>query len=403
MDYENQMINPKNKDKIMKTFRYPCFLFFFSSYPLLTYSQNNIGVGTTTPHPSAVFDITATDKGVLIPRISSASRNSISTPATGLVVYDTDLSQFCYYNGTSWICNAATAGPPGQDGVSVVNAHIDAAGNLILTLSDGNTINAGNVQGPAGPAGPVGPAGPTGPPGPAGPPGPQGPPGPSGTGAYNISFTTNPNGTFSITDDGGTLTTSSGAWLTQGNSGTQSNTHFLGTTDNQPLVVKTNNAERLRINEQGQISVTSNRYVPFQFIRLSSDNLPGCNLQNRPAISIELTNFPVDEWIVVVVGVNSGKHRIAGNNDDNRIKVFVSKGRIGGSGTADKWYVNGDSQGTGGDEPDWVFDILAIHRSMASFSGIVDFQAGNANNASARGSLSATSPVCIYTGMPQTF
>ncbi|MEE2786522.1 MAG: hypothetical protein VX589_04220, partial [Myxococcota bacterium] len=45
------------------------------------------------------------------------------------------------------------AGPPGADGVSVQQATIDNAGNLILGLSDGNNLNAGSVTGPPGPAG----------------------------------------------------------------------------------------------------------------------------------------------------------------------------------------------------------------------------------------------------------
>src|SRR5205085_10094905 len=36
------------------------------------------------------------------------------------------------------------------------------------------------------------------------------------------------------------------AWLLGGNSGTNPNTHFLGTPDNQPLVFKTNNRRAMR-------------------------------------------------------------------------------------------------------------------------------------------------------------
>jgi hypothetical protein len=46
------------------------------------------------------------------------------------------------------------------------------------------------------------------------------------------------------------------AWLLNGNSGTTSS-HFLGTTDGQPLVFKTNNAERLRILSDGKIGIGS--------------------------------------------------------------------------------------------------------------------------------------------------
>lgn len=70
---------------------------------LKCYSQN-IGINATgaTPHPSAMLDVSATDKGMLIPRMTSAQRTAISSPATGLLVYDTDNSSFWFYNGTVW-------------------------------------------------------------------------------------------------------------------------------------------------------------------------------------------------------------------------------------------------------------------------------------------------------------
>jgi hypothetical protein len=66
----------------------------------ISYAQN-IGIGTTTPHASAALEISGTNKGILIPRISFANRPA--TPATGLLIYQTDIdSGFYYYNGTAW-------------------------------------------------------------------------------------------------------------------------------------------------------------------------------------------------------------------------------------------------------------------------------------------------------------
>lgn len=45
------------------------------------------------------------------------------------------------------------------------------------------------------------------------------------------------------------------AWLLNGNAGTNSATQFLGTTDNQALVLKTNNAERMRIFSNGNTGI----------------------------------------------------------------------------------------------------------------------------------------------------
>ena len=78
-------------------------------------------------------------------------------------------------------------------GKSVTDAQVNEGGDLIITLSDGTTINAGYVvgadgaQGPEGPQGPPGAEGEQGPAGPKGDTGEQGPQGPKGdTGAQGL-------------------------------------------------------------------------------------------------------------------------------------------------------------------------------------------------------------------------
>ncbi len=63
--------------------------------------SQNIGINATgaTPHSSAMLDVSSTTKGMLIPRMTSAQRTAIATPATGLIVYDTDNNSFWVYNG----------------------------------------------------------------------------------------------------------------------------------------------------------------------------------------------------------------------------------------------------------------------------------------------------------------
>jgi hypothetical protein len=62
------------------------------------------GIGTTTPHASAKLDVTSTDKGFLPPRMTSSQRTSIPSPASGLMVYQTDGTAGLYYYGSSgWI------------------------------------------------------------------------------------------------------------------------------------------------------------------------------------------------------------------------------------------------------------------------------------------------------------
>jgi hypothetical protein len=52
---------------------------------------------------SAVLEVSSTTRGFLKPRLTTAQKNAIATPAAGLEIYDTDLNRPCFYNGTSWI------------------------------------------------------------------------------------------------------------------------------------------------------------------------------------------------------------------------------------------------------------------------------------------------------------
>lgn len=70
-----------------------------------------VGIGTATPHTSAQLDITSTNKGLLMPRMSQAQRTAITSPATGLMVYQTDgTAGYYYYNGTAWAQLGGAAG-----------------------------------------------------------------------------------------------------------------------------------------------------------------------------------------------------------------------------------------------------------------------------------------------------
>ena len=61
------------------------FALFFS---IQLFAQT--GIGTTSPNASAKLEIAATDKGLLIPRLTSTQKGNISSPANGLLIYQTD-------------------------------------------------------------------------------------------------------------------------------------------------------------------------------------------------------------------------------------------------------------------------------------------------------------------------
>ncbi len=63
---------------------------------------SNIGIGTTTPNSSAVTDMASTTQGFLPPRMTTAQRDAIVTPATGLTIYNTTVNCIQWWNGTIW-------------------------------------------------------------------------------------------------------------------------------------------------------------------------------------------------------------------------------------------------------------------------------------------------------------
>jgi hypothetical protein len=82
----------------------------FLSMPLLA---QNVGLNAdgSAADASAILDMKATDKGVLVPRMTAAQRTSIANPATGLLVYQTTApAGFYFYNGTAWAPIAASSG-----------------------------------------------------------------------------------------------------------------------------------------------------------------------------------------------------------------------------------------------------------------------------------------------------
>ena len=67
-----------------------------------TTAPPRVGIGTDTPDFSAMLDIVSSDKGLLVPRMTSLERVSISNPANGLLIYDTDEGAFWYMNQNTW-------------------------------------------------------------------------------------------------------------------------------------------------------------------------------------------------------------------------------------------------------------------------------------------------------------
>jgi hypothetical protein len=98
---------------------------------------NNVGIGVASPNASAIFDVVSTTQGLGLPSMTTTQKNAISTPRTGLQVYDSTLGTPEFYNGSVWTGGWNKRG----------NAGTDAANDFIGT-TDGVDVmfRRGNVR-----------------------------------------------------------------------------------------------------------------------------------------------------------------------------------------------------------------------------------------------------------------
>lgn len=100
-----------------------------------------VGIGTATPNSSAMLDISSTDKGLLIPRLTAVQKDAISFPASGLLIYQTDEQVGFYYNaGTpglpSWESLVTNSSPNLNSWNIAGNTNTDPLANFIGTTDN---------------------------------------------------------------------------------------------------------------------------------------------------------------------------------------------------------------------------------------------------------------------------
>lgn len=86
-------------------------------------------VEATADDPSVQFRIESTSKGILIPRLNTTQQNAISSPATSLLIFNTDSAKYRFYNGSAW----ETIGG-------------SSAGGSSYTFANGLTNSSGTVK-----------------------------------------------------------------------------------------------------------------------------------------------------------------------------------------------------------------------------------------------------------------
>jgi hypothetical protein len=179
-------------------------LVFLILTPFLSLSQTgNVGINTSNPHPNSILEMVSSEKGLLIPRMTSAERVLInpSSGAEGLMVYDNTTSSFWYWNNFQWVeISAGTQGSTGPTGAQGIQGLDGLTGLQGMTGSTGAVGPQGNA-GPAGVDGQQGIQGPTGSDGVEGQIGSVGSTGPTGAdgqdgsqGLVGLSGVTGPTG-----------------------------------------------------------------------------------------------------------------------------------------------------------------------------------------------------------------
>ena len=112
---------------------------FFIPFLLITsfcIKAQNVGIGTTSPNANAALEISSSNKGLLIPRTSTASRTAIVAPPKGLMVYDSSFSAFYFFDGGRWL----SVGEKNYDS-AVIDYSSQASNSVSLPITTNSDIN----------------------------------------------------------------------------------------------------------------------------------------------------------------------------------------------------------------------------------------------------------------------
>jgi hypothetical protein len=104
-----------------------------------------VGVNVAAPQTSAVLDVTSSDKGMLLPRMTSAQIRQIQNPVEGLLVYNTDQQCLMYYVYNNFKCVFAAPSTAGStvEANNVAPVYTSVT-NTVSTFTA--TVNASNYN-----------------------------------------------------------------------------------------------------------------------------------------------------------------------------------------------------------------------------------------------------------------
>ena len=362
----------------------------FSLQNLKAQTPNSVGIGTSNPHPSAILHLEANRQGFLMPRLTTGQVNSIASPTVGLIVYN--LTDNCYWykrptywaklcdtdsiNALSVITNTFTADSALINYLTVNNLNADSifasyintnffygdsvyANYLNFNNAYGDSIfvhylkadtaiihqlTVNNIKGDS---------------------------------AffnyanvnilntdtiYNNYLTSKTIKTDSLYLGGKAITTvitdsiTNLAWLLKGNSATNPTTNFLGTKDNQHLVLRTNNTEKMRVLSTGEVGIGvfaptnklevagNTKTTNFQMtagasnsLIMVSDNTGNGTWQNISSV-LTTTALNGSAWTLLgntltnpainFLGTSDNQHLVLRTNNTEKLRV-LSTGEVG--------------------------------------------------------------------------
>jgi hypothetical protein len=94
------------------------FSILFSGYCFAQATGVAINESHSSANASAMLDVSSTTKGMLAPRMTTTQRDAISSPASGLLIYNTTTGQFNYYSGSAWTTAVGPTGATGPSGTT---------------------------------------------------------------------------------------------------------------------------------------------------------------------------------------------------------------------------------------------------------------------------------------------
>jgi len=375
--------------------------------------NSKVGIGTWPLTESAVLEVYSTTKGMLLPRMTSAQRNAVTSPVEGLMVYQTDgINGFYFYDGASWkfineaysetdpVYTDSPAGGIQNSDISSWNtaygwgSHADAGYLTGVTETDpvfGISIaknitatqvtnwNAAYGWGNHALAGyftsytetdPVF--------------------GTSAAGGINAGDFTNWNNSYSWGH----------GWSLAGRTGTDPETDYLGTSEETAMIFRTNNIERLRISSEGNIGIAT-----------GGDPTQKLDVHGNIIVAPSTGNSNLYE-----INANRGRLKFSSEPDENHLiynnfKNIDGEGawdglimnvyaglnvRTGYDGTSSALFINNEGKtGLGTTSPDGMLDVASsgaewVSGTFSGTGGTDKLILGNLNNTSTIGAQNSS-------------